>query len=84
MRVQIIPSMEYCMTCGHCPEVDAPPSEECIKCINDPAAVGEIIQFLMYQDTACAVVLIGNEFCMADINNIRLVPPTLTERQELV
>lgn len=73
MRVQIIPSMEDCMTCGHCQEVDAPPSEVCIKCQTNPNNQGEVVQFLMYGDTAYAVVLIEDEFYLAGINNIRLI-----------
>lgn len=73
MKVQIIPSMEDCMTCGHCPEVDAPPSETCIKCMSNPENIGEVIQFLMHENTAYAVVLVDNAFWLADINNIRLV-----------
>lgn len=79
MRVQIIPSMEDCMTCGHCPEVDAPPSETCIKCQTNPSDQGEVVQFLMDSHTAYAVVLIEDEFYLADINNIRLIHPELEQ-----
>lgn len=65
--------MEDCMTCGHCPEVDAPPSETCIKCQNNPQNQGEVVQFVMHNDIAYAVVLIEDEFYLADIINIRLV-----------
>ena len=71
MKVQIIPSTEDCMTCGHCPEVDTPPSETCIKCQTNPEDIGEVVQFLMHENTAYAVVLVGDEFYLADIDNIR-------------
>ena len=76
MKVQVIPSMDDCMTCGNCPEADAPPSEACIKCQTDPADQGEVVQFLMDNHTAYAVILIRDEFYLANINNIRLVKET--------
>ena len=73
MKVLIKASAEICMTCAHCPEDATPPSEECIKCQNDPANIGEVVQFLMDNGTAYAVVLIKDEFWLTDIVNLRLI-----------
>ena len=73
MKVQVVPTVEQCMGCAHCPEEDAPPDEACISCTNNPENVGEIVQFLMNDGTAYAVVIIDKEFWLVDINDIRLI-----------
>ena len=72
MKVQIIPDTDDCLECPNCPAEDTPPSDTCINCVNNPEHVGEVIQFLMHEGTAYAVVLMDDDqFYLADINNIR-------------
>lgn len=73
MKVRVLPSMEDCMDCADCPEMDAPPSEKCVECQSNPKDCGELIQFLMYDSIAYAVVLIEDEFWLTDIVNLRYI-----------
>ena len=72
MFVQITPSAEDCMECEHFQADGEAPSEKCIRCQNDPENSGEVVQFLMDNHTAYAVVLVDDEFWLVDIDNIRL------------
>ena len=73
MKVFITASAETCMVCPHCPEDAEPPSEACVACIQNPDHTGEVIQFLMHEGTAYAVVLIKDQFWLADINDLRYI-----------
>ena len=73
MKVFITASAETCMVCSHCPEDAEPPSEACVACIQNPDHTGEVIQFLMHEGTAYAVVLIKDQFWLADINDLRYI-----------